>query len=225
MATLRQILGEDHPHIRKLTLSMALAQATKKVEQKLPLQYTQYAKVFNTPGEGELPPWQPFNHGIDLKETFVPKVAKSYPMNPKEMEACKAFIDKHLKSGKIRKSQSPQASLFFFIQKKDRDFVLARTIYISTSIQSRMLTHSPSSPPSSISWREPNTSQKWIFSGGITTFTSKRGVNGRPHSPPLLAFMNPWSCSLDNATPHQPSKHSWTLPLETWLWKDGQSST
>ena len=40
-------------------------------------------------------------------------------MNPKETEACKAFIDEHLKSGKIRKSQSPQASPFFFIQKKD----------------------------------------------------------------------------------------------------------
>ena len=35
------------------------------------------------------------------------------------MEACKVFIDEHLKSGKIRKSQSPQASLFFFVQKKD----------------------------------------------------------------------------------------------------------
>ena len=40
-------------------------------------------------------------------------------MNPKETEVCKAFIDEYLKSGKIRKSQSPQASLFFFIQKKD----------------------------------------------------------------------------------------------------------
>ena len=43
-----------------------------------------------------------------------------YPMNPKEMEACKAFIDEHLKSSKIRKPRSPQASLFFFVQKKDR---------------------------------------------------------------------------------------------------------
>ena len=42
-----------------------------------------------------------------------------YPMNPKEMEACKEFIDKNLKAGKIQKSQSPQVSLFFFIQKKD----------------------------------------------------------------------------------------------------------
>ena len=118
-ATLQRVLGEGHPHIRKLTLSTTLAQAAEKIEQKLPLQYAKYAKVFDEPKEGQLPPRQPFDHGIDLKETFVPKVAKTYPMNPKEMEACKAFIDKHLKSGKIRKSRSPQASPFFFIQKKD----------------------------------------------------------------------------------------------------------
>ena len=98
---------------------MALAQAAKKVEQKLSPQYTKYPKVFDEPGEGELPPWRLFDHGIDLKETFIPKVAKTYPMNPKEMEVCRVFIDKHLKLGKIRKSQSPQASPFFFIQKKD----------------------------------------------------------------------------------------------------------
>ena len=127
---------------------MALAQATEKVEQKLPPQYAKYAKVFNEHGEGELPPQRPFDHRIDLKETFIPKVAKTYPMNPKEMEACEAFIDEHLKSGNIRTSQSPQASPFFFIQKKDRDSALARTTNISMNIRSRMLTHSPSYPPS-----------------------------------------------------------------------------
>ena len=55
-ATLRQVLGENHLHIRKLTLSMALAQAAKRVEQKLPPQYAKYAKVFDESGEGELPP-------------------------------------------------------------------------------------------------------------------------------------------------------------------------
>ena len=111
-ATLQRVLGKHHPHIRKLTLSTALAQATEKVENKLPLQYAKYAKVFDEPWDGELPPQQPFDHGIDLKETFVPKVAKTYPMNPKKMEACKEFINKNLKAGKIRKSQSPQASPF-----------------------------------------------------------------------------------------------------------------
>ena len=40
-------------------------------------------------------------------------------MNPKEMDTCKEFIDEHLKSGKIWKTQTPQASPFFFVQKKD----------------------------------------------------------------------------------------------------------
>ena len=56
VATLRRVLGEDHPHIRKLTLSMALAQAAEKVEQKLPPQYAKCVRVFDEPGEGELPP-------------------------------------------------------------------------------------------------------------------------------------------------------------------------
>ena len=119
MAILRRVLGENHPHIWKLTLSTALAQATEKVEQKLPPQYAKYTKVFDEPRDGNLPPQRPFDHAIDLKETFVLKVAKTYPMNPKEMEACKEFIDEHLKSSKIQKSQSPQASPFFFVQKKD----------------------------------------------------------------------------------------------------------
>ena len=106
-ATLQRVLGEDHPHIRKLTLSTTLAQAVEKVEQKLPLQYSKYAKVFNEPKDRKLPPQRPFDHAIDLKETCIPKVAKSYLMNPKEMEVCKEFIDKHLKSSKIRKWQSP----------------------------------------------------------------------------------------------------------------------
>ena len=56
MATLWRVLGEDHLHIQKLTLSTALAQAAEKVEQKLPPQYAKYTKVFNEPKDGKLPP-------------------------------------------------------------------------------------------------------------------------------------------------------------------------
>ena len=55
-ATLHQVLGKDHPYIRKLTLSTALAQAAERVEQKLPPQYAKYAQVFDEPKEGKLPP-------------------------------------------------------------------------------------------------------------------------------------------------------------------------
>ena len=34
---LQRVLWEDHPHIRKLSLSTTLAQVAEKVEQKLPV--------------------------------------------------------------------------------------------------------------------------------------------------------------------------------------------
>lgn len=66
-----------------------------------------------------LPPHRLFDHAIDLMDTFVLKVSKTYLPHLKEMDTCKEFIDEHLKSGKIHKSQSLQASLFFSVQKKD----------------------------------------------------------------------------------------------------------
>ena len=109
--------------------------------------YAKYAKVFDEPGEGELPPQWPFYHAIDLKDLFIPNVAKTYPMNPEEMKACKEFLDENLKAGKIQKSQFPQASPFFFVQRRMEAFGLARTTGISMSIQSKMPFCFPSSPP------------------------------------------------------------------------------
>ena len=58
-------------------------------------------------------------NSLELNEGFFPKVAKVYPLNPKEQEACRAFVDEHLKSRKIFPSKSPQALPFFFVPKKD----------------------------------------------------------------------------------------------------------
>ena len=46
-------------------------------------------------------------------------MVKVYPLNPKEQEACRVFVDEYLKSGKIVASKSLQASPFFFVSKKD----------------------------------------------------------------------------------------------------------
>ena len=112
-------VGRRPPPHPKLTLSTTLAQAAEKVKQKFPPQYAKYAKVFDEPKDGKLPPWWSFDHTINFKDSFVPQVARTYPMNPKEMDAYREFIDEHLKSGKSHKSQLPQASSFFFVQKKD----------------------------------------------------------------------------------------------------------
>ena len=65
-----------------------------------------------------LPPHWPFDHTIELKDSFVPKIAKVYPLNPAEKDACIVFLDEHLETGWIIPSKSPQASPFFFVPKK-----------------------------------------------------------------------------------------------------------
>ena len=50
----------------------------------------------------------------------MPKIGKIYPLSPNEKKATKDFLKENLTAGKIRPSNSPQASPFFFIKKKDR---------------------------------------------------------------------------------------------------------
>ena len=110
----------DAEHICKTTLSMELAIAAHKDKVTLPPQYSVYADVFSEQTFDTLPPQRDFDHAIDLKESFMPKVAKLYLLNPEELAACQAFVDENMKTGRIRPSKSPQASPFFFIKKKDR---------------------------------------------------------------------------------------------------------
>ena len=116
---MRKVLKDNAEAIWKLMLSTSLAQAARTKEKTLSPQYKDFTQVFDELSVGVFPPQQHFDHAIDLKETFVPKVIKAYPLNPKGMDTCKEIIDEHLKSGNFQKSQSPQASLFCFVQKKD----------------------------------------------------------------------------------------------------------
>ncbi|KIK80773.1 hypothetical protein PAXRUDRAFT_15600 [Paxillus rubicundulus Ve08.2h10] len=104
------------------TLATELAQKdseTKKEKPTLPPEFVEFAEVFEKKATDHIPPTRPFDHGIDLDDSFVPKIAKTYHLNPKEEEVCKEFIKEHLETGKISPSQSPQASPFFFVPKKD----------------------------------------------------------------------------------------------------------
>ena len=111
--------GGANEHINKITISTQLAQADKPKEISVPDFCSSFADVFSEQTYNILPPHCPFDHAIELKDSFVPKITKVYPLNPAEKEACKAFIDEHLKMGRILSSKSPQASPFFFVPKKD----------------------------------------------------------------------------------------------------------
>ena len=78
-----------------------------------------YADVFSEESFEKLPEHRIWDHVIELKPDFKPTDCKVYPLNLKEQEELKRFIDENLKSGRIRRSTSPMASPFFFIKKTD----------------------------------------------------------------------------------------------------------
>ena len=111
--------GGANEHINKITILTQLTQADRPKDIPVSNFCSSFANVFSEQTYDILPSHRPFNHTIKLKDSFIPKITKVYPLNPAEKEACKAFINEHLKTGQILPSKSPQASLFFFMPKKD----------------------------------------------------------------------------------------------------------
>ena len=65
------------------------------------------------------PESRPWDHKIELKEGFQPKSFKTYNLTPEEQKELDNWIKENLDKGYIRLSQSPMASPFFYVKKKD----------------------------------------------------------------------------------------------------------
>ena len=107
--------------IARLTTATELAIANEAAKPKptLPPEYAPFASVFLKEATDHIPPSRPYDHEINLDESFKPKISKVYSLSPKERKAMEDFLDKNLKTGKICPSNSPQVSPFFFVKKKD----------------------------------------------------------------------------------------------------------
>ena len=66
-----------------------------------------------------MPTRKVWDHVIEVKERFVPRKGKMYPLSREEREVVREFIKKQLRKGYIWLSKSPQMVLVFFIGKKD----------------------------------------------------------------------------------------------------------
>jgi len=60
-----------------------------------------------------------WNHAIDVKEEFMPRKGKVYPLSREEREEVRGFVKEQLRKGYIWPSKLPQTSLVFFVGKKD----------------------------------------------------------------------------------------------------------
>ena len=102
--------------ISKITTATELAATAKKAKSKqiLPLEFADYASVFSKEATDHVPLSRPYDY-----ETFIPKIGKVYSLSPEERKATEDFLQENLDCGKIHPLNSPQASPFFFIKKKD----------------------------------------------------------------------------------------------------------
>ena len=60
-----------------------------------------------------------WDHAIDIKEEFVLRKKKVYPLSREEREEVYKFILEQLRKGYIRFSNLPQMAPVFFVGKKD----------------------------------------------------------------------------------------------------------
>ena len=89
-------------------------------------QYKNYIDVFSKEGFDLLLEKCPWDHAIQLKDSFQLVDCKVYPLNRAEQKQLADFIDKNLESKRIQPSLSPMASPVFFIKKKDGSLQLVQ---------------------------------------------------------------------------------------------------
>ena len=88
-------------------------------EEMVPRRFHKYLKVFEKKDSERIPTRKTWDHAIDLREGFVPKKDKIYPLSRVKREEVQEFVKDQLRKGYIRPSKSPQTSPVFFVPKKD----------------------------------------------------------------------------------------------------------
>ena len=91
----------------------------RKTEEMVPRQFHKYLKVFEKKDSERMPMRKAWDHAIDLREGFVPKKGKIYPLSRVEREEVLKFVKDQLRKGYIRPLKSLQTSPVFFVPKKD----------------------------------------------------------------------------------------------------------
>ena len=81
--------------------------------------FHEWIKVFGKKQSERMPTRKLWDHAIDVKEGFIPRKRKVYPLSREERKKVREFVKEQLRKGYIRPSKSPQTALVFFVGKKD----------------------------------------------------------------------------------------------------------
>ena len=107
-----------------MATELAIKENEKKAEltneELVPEDVHEFLDVFNKNKANQFPESNMWDHKINIKEGFEPKSFKNYNLTLEEQEELNKFLNENLEKGYIWPSQSPVASPFFFIKKKDK---------------------------------------------------------------------------------------------------------
>ena len=89
------------------------------MEEQVPAEYHEFLDVFDEVKADRFPESRTWDHKIEMKPGFEPKSFKTYNLTLEEQRELEKFLKENLDKGYIQPSQSPMASPFFFVTKKD----------------------------------------------------------------------------------------------------------
>ena len=96
-----------------------VAKSEAKAKKLVPEKFHRWIKVFRKKQSERMPMRKLWDHAIDVKERFMPRKGKVYPLSREEREEVREFVREQLRKGYIQPSKSPQMALVFFVGKKD----------------------------------------------------------------------------------------------------------
>ena len=100
-------------------LALEKPKLDKPLKEQVPPQFHDFLDVFSEKASERLPSHKSWDHKIDLKPGFTPRRGKLYSLTPQEDKELREFLKENQTKGYIRRSESPMASSFFFVGKKD----------------------------------------------------------------------------------------------------------
>ena len=96
------------------------AKSEMEAKKLVPDKFHKWIKVFGKKQSERMLMRKVWNHAIDVKEGFVLRKGKVYPLSREEREKEREFVKEQLRKGYIWPSKSLQTVPVFFVGKKDR---------------------------------------------------------------------------------------------------------
>jgi hypothetical protein len=101
------------------TLNTNVDGHSSNTSTSLPAEYSDFADVFDEGLSEVLPKHRSYDLKIELEDGTEPPLGQLYHLSPKELDALRIFLDKHLVTGAIQSSSSPHGAPVLFVPKKN----------------------------------------------------------------------------------------------------------